>query len=117
MQIELYIDGEKKIFSTPIIPMLAKRKYLEIEARNEKKRDKAKEKGEVYFPSAQEQLDEDDELVGLLADVIFGGQFTVNQVYEGAENDYIYKKLHEAIFGEIKENAKSEDEQGNNQGE
>ena len=114
MKIELYIDGEKKIFSTPIVPMLAKRKYLEIESRNEQKREKAKEKGEVYFPTAQEQLDEDDELVGLLADVIFDGQFTINQAYEGAENDYIYKKLHEAIFGKKEE---VEDKEGNEQGE
>lgn len=111
MQIELYIDGEKKVFTTPYTPMLAKRKYLELEARSEKKRSEAKENGKVYVPSAQEQLEEDDELVGLLADVIFGGQFTVNQAYEGAENDYIYKKLHEAIFG-----IKEEGEQGNNQG-
>lgn len=114
MKIELYIDGEKKLFTTQVRPMLAKRKYLEIEAKAEEKAKKAKENGkEYYIPSAQDQIDEDDELVGILADVVFNGQFTVEQAYKGADNDYIYQKLREAVFGKPKEN---KGEEGNEQG-
>lgn len=94
MKIELYIDGEKKLFATPFVPMLAKRKYLEIVA-------KSQEKGnEEYVPTAQEQLDEDDEMIGILSDVVFGGQFTLQQAYLGATNEYNYAKLREAVFGD-----------------
>lgn len=107
MQIELYIDGEKKIFTTPIVPMLAKRKFLEIMARAEKKA----EENENYIPSHEEQLEEEDELIGILANVVFGGQFTVEQVYNGASDEYVYEKLREAVFGKKKVNS-----EGNNQG-
>ena len=40
MQIELYIDDEKKTFTTHVVPMLARRKYLEIEAAAEEKIEK-----------------------------------------------------------------------------
>jgi len=115
MKIELYIDGEKKVFTTPVAPMLAKRKYLEIEARAEERARKAKENGnENYIPSPQEQLDEEDEMVGILANIVFDGQFTVDQVYKGASDKYVYSKLAEAVFGKKKE---SEGEEGNEQGE
>lgn len=111
MKIELRIDGEEKVFTTPIVPYLAKRKYLKIQAAAE---EKAK-KDENYFPSTQEQLDEEDEIVGILADVVFGGQFTVNQVYEGTSEEYMYSKIREAVFGETTHD--NEIEAGNDQGE
>lgn len=112
MNFELYIDGEKKIFTTPVVPMLAKRKYLEIEARNEKKRKEDKN----YIPSPQKQLEEEDEMVGILANVVFDGQFTVDQVYKGASDKYVYDKLREAVFGKPPEENK-EDDEGNQKGE
>lgn len=101
MQIELYIDGEKKIFTTPFVPMLAKRKYLELMAKAEQEKDD---------PSYKQQLEEENELMSILTDVIFKGQFTIEQLYKGASDEYVYDKLHEAIYGK-----KVEDE-GNRQG-
>lgn len=89
--------------------MLAKRKYLEIEAAAEAK---VKE-NEHYFPSAQEQLEEDDEMISILSDVVFKGQFTVEQLYNGASGEYIYGKLREAVFGK----PKTEGNEGNEKGE
>ena len=99
MQIELYIDGEKKVFTAPFVPMLAKRKYLEIEAKNEEKMSKAKEKGEEYIPTPKEQLDEENELLGILCDIVFKKQFTIDQLVNGASDKYVYSKLREAVFG------------------
>jgi|SRR5690625_4819452 len=99
MQIELYIDGEKKIFTTPFVPQLAKRKYLEIMAKAEEKA----EGNEHYIPSFKEQLEEENELLGILCDVVFNGQFTIEQLIAGASDDYIYSKLSEAVFGKPKE--------------
>lgn len=107
MKIELKIDGEEKIFTTDYVPHLAKRKYLKIQSDEEKKVNK----DENYFPSTQEQMDQEDEILGILADVVFDGQFTVNQVYEGASEDYNYQKVREAVFGEP-----SGDDEGNDQG-
>lgn len=109
MQIELYIDGEKKIFTTPVVPMLAKRKYLEVMAKSEEKA-----KDENYIPTYQDQFEEEDEMVGILANVVFSGQFTVEQVYNGANDTYVYEKLREACFGQKK---RIEGNEGNNQGE
>lgn len=106
MKIELFIEGEKKLFTTQIVPLLAKRKYLEIEAELE-----VKSKEENYVLSPQDQLDEEDEMVGILANIVFGGQFTVEQVYNGASDKYVYEKLREAVFGKPKEK-----EEGNAQG-
>lgn len=110
MQIELYIDGEKKLFNTPVVPMLAKRKYFEVMA----KADARAKDDENYVPTFEEQLEEEAELVGILANVIFAGQFTVEQVYAGASDEYVYEKLREAVFGKTK---KSDVDEGNNQGE
>lgn len=108
MKIELTIDEEEKVFTTQYVPHLAKRKYLKIQAAEEEK----VKKDENYLPSTQETMDQEDEIVGILADVVFNGQFTVNQVYEGASEDYVYQKVREAVFG-----VPSEDDEGNNQGE
>lgn len=107
MQIELYIDGEKKIFTTPYVPMLAKRKYLELQAKIEQRE---------HTPSAQELIEENDEMFSILSDIVFGGQFTLEDLYKGADEDYVFNKLAEAIYG-IKhgDKKKKEDEEGNEQ--
>lgn len=109
MKIELKIDGEYKVFTTDIVPNRAKRNYLKIQANTEKK---VKE-DENYIPSTQEQMDEEDEIFGILANTVFGGQFTVDQLHDGAEDNYIYQKVREAIFGE----APKDGDEGNNPGE
>lgn len=96
MQIELYIDGEKKVFTAPFVPMLAKRKYLEVMAKSEEKMKNDAE----YANSAKAQLEEENELLGILTDIVFKGQFTIEQLVNGADNDYVYAKLREAVFGE-----------------
>lgn len=105
MQIEIYIDGEKRLFTAPFVPMLAKRKYLELMAKAEQREEE---------PTFQEQLEEDDEMVSILADIVFDKQFTVEQLYKGASGEYVYRKLREAIFGlpEMKE-----EDTGNEMGE
>lgn len=90
MQIELYIDGEKKTFTTPFTPMLAKRKYFELQAKAEKREEQ---------PTFEEQLQEEDEMNSILSDIVFKGQFTLEQLYEGASQEYVFQKLTEAIYG------------------
>lgn len=107
MQIELYIGDEKKIFVAPFVPMAAKRKYLEIEARAEKREE---------VRSKQEQIEEDDEILSILSDIVFKKQFTIEQLYDGASQMYINEKLAEAVFG-IKPKKKIEETEGNSQGE
>ncbi|WP_270577994.1 phage tail assembly chaperone G [Caldibacillus thermoamylovorans] len=100
MQIELYIDGKKKLFTTPFVPMLAKRKYLEVLAKAEQRE----------TTSTIEQLQDDDEIYSILTDIVFKGQFTLDQLYNGNSIEYIQMKMREAIFG-IKE-----DDGGNEKG-
>ncbi|MGD6781324.1 phage tail assembly chaperone G [Sutcliffiella horikoshii] len=107
MQIELYIGDEKKIFVAPFVPVSAKRKFLEIEARAEKREE---------APSKQQQLEEDDEIMAILSDIVFKKQFTLKQLYDGASKEYVDQKLAEAVFG-IKPKIKKEESEGNNQGE
>lgn len=111
MQIDIYIDGKRKTFTTPIVPMLAKRKYLEIESIADEKAEADKE----YSPSAKEQIEEENEMMAILCDVVFNSQFTVEQLIAGAEEGYIYSKLREAVFGKIKAN--NGEESGNTKGE
>ncbi|NAP00821.1 hypothetical protein FRY77_33120 [Halomonas sp. MG34] len=113
MQIEIYINGEKQLFSTPVVPMLAKRKFLELEAANEEKAAKFEAEGEKYIPSAKEQLEEDAEMASILADVVFDKQFTIDQLFKGASDKYVYDKLGEAVFGK----KKKEGNEGNEKGE
>jgi hypothetical protein len=108
MQIELRIDGDNKIFTAPFIPMLAKRKYWEFMAKHEKKLKEDKD----YIPSYEEQLKEEDEMVGILANIIFEGQFTIDDVYNGADSEYIYGKLQEAFFNK----KPKKDDEGNKEG-
>ncbi|MBB6451983.1 hypothetical protein HNQ94_000404 [Salirhabdus euzebyi] len=106
MIIELLIDGQKKTFTAPIVPMLAKRKYYEIMAKAENR------EGQITY---EEQMREDDEMYSILVDVVFKNQFTFEQLFEGATQQYAEEKLREAIFG-IKPKQK-EDEEGNEKGE
>lgn len=105
MQIEVFIDGEKKIFSTPFVPMLARRKYYEIQAIAEEREEE---------PTTRELLEEDDEMYSILTDIVFKNQFTLNQLLEGASKEYVDEKLREAIWGVKK---KTEGNEGNEQGE
>ncbi|GAB2561139.1 phage tail assembly chaperone G [Gracilibacillus alcaliphilus] len=110
MHIEIRIDGELKTFTAPIVPVLAKRMYLKIEAENEKK-------GKDYRATAQQQLDEETEMASILSDVVFGGQFTVDQLFNGVSDKYFYEKLREAVFGIPNETNKEIDQEGNMKGE
>jgi len=105
MQIEILIDGEKKIFNAPITPMLARRKYLEIQAAAEEREGKA---------STRELLAEEDEIYAILSSVVFKGQFTAEQLLEGTEKWYFDEKLNEAIWG--RNPNKKVDEEGNEPG-
>lgn len=96
MQITIEINDEEKTFYTSKVPVIARRKYFEVMAKSE---EKALE-NEDYQPTIQEQLDEEFEFAGILADIIFKGQFTTEQLLEGVDNDYFYAKLREAVFGE-----------------
>lgn len=108
MQIVIEIDGKDKTFYTSKVPVMAKRKYLEVMAKNEDKY----EENEDYRPSAQEQLDEEIELAGILTDVVFKNQFTIEQLLYGVDDKYLYGKLREAVFGE----KPKEQSEGNEQG-
>ena len=52
MKIELDINDEKKLFTVPYVPMLARRKYYELQAEIEEKEGQ---------PTTRELLDEDDD--------------------------------------------------------
>lgn len=106
MKIELYLDGEKKLFTTPFVPMLAKRKFLEIESKIEQNEEPL---------TKQQMIDYDDDMLSILSDVIFKNQFTLEQLYEGASREYVDEKIIEAIYG-VKPK-KKEGEEGNDQGE
>ena len=51
MQIELYLDGKKRLFTAPFVPMLAKRKYFELIV---------KQNSDEEEPTFQHQLEEDE---------------------------------------------------------
>lgn len=108
VQIELYINGEKKIFTTPFVPMMAKRKYLELQAKAEQRKEPL---------TLEEQIKEDDEYLSILSDIVFKGQFTVEDLYNGASKEYVDEKLIEAVF-DIKpgDRKKKEKKMGNEQG-
>ena len=106
MQIELFIDGEKKVFTAPFIPLKAKRKYLEVQARAEEREGK---------PTTKEIIEEDNEIMSILTDVVFKNEFTIEELLNGASQEYIDSKLNEAIFG-IKPK-QQKDDQGNEKGE
>ncbi|WP_099157270.1 phage tail assembly chaperone G [Virgibacillus ndiopensis] len=110
MNIELYIEGEKKTFTVPFVPMLAKRKYLEIQADIEKREE---------TPTAQEILEEDDAMYSILPDIIFEGKFTLDQLYKGVSSEYAKEKLAEAVYGikPKKSKEKKEEDEGNQTGE
>ncbi|HSH26091.1 MAG TPA: hypothetical protein VLA13_11245 [Massilibacterium sp.] len=104
MQIELYIEGEKKLFSVPYVPMLARRKYYELMAEAEQNKEE---------PTHKQILKEEDDLHSILSDIVFRNQFTLEQLYLGASKEHVDEKLQEAIFG-IK--SKKEEDEGNDEG-
>lgn len=103
MQIEILIDGEKKTFVASVVPMLARRKFLEIQAKEEEYLEKH---GKI---PAKKQIEFENEIVSILVDIVFKNQFTAEQLLGGVSDDYFNTKLSEAIFG------KSESEVGNEQ--
>lgn len=105
MQIELFIDGEKKLFTVPFVPMMAKRKFLEIQANAEEREDKL---------TSRELLEEDNEIMSILTEIIFQKQFTLEELFNGASQEYIDEKLQEGVFG-IK--PKKDNDEGNEKGE
>ncbi len=94
MKIQLWIDGEQQTFVAPFVPALAKRKYYEWKAKAEK--EDAAEEGLL---TAQQIIDDDDEILSILPNVVFKEQFTLDQLYAGASMEYIQAKLKEAVFG------------------
>jgi len=107
MQIELLIDGELKTFTTPFVPMSAKRKYLEIEARAEERKEPL---------PLKEQLEEDNEILSIMTDIVFKNQFTLDQLYDGCSKEYFDQKMLEAIFGVKPSDLKKESDKGNGKG-
>lgn len=100
MQIEILIEGEKKTFTTAIIPMLARRKFMEIRAKEE---ELIEEHGMI---PPKEQIELDNELINVLVDVIFKNQFTVDELLNGVSDDYFNEKISEALFGKVEEEEK-----------
>jgi hypothetical protein len=99
MKMDLYIGGEKKTFVVPFVPMQARRKFLELEARAETR---------TEAPSKQEEMDENDEMLSILSDIVFQKQFSLEELYNGASKEYIDEKLLEAVFN-IKPKDKKDD--------
>jgi hypothetical protein len=83
MIIKLQIDNEEKTFTTPFVPMLAKRKWLEYQADE----------------SNQESPEEYDKTISILTDIVFKNQFSLDELYSGASEPYVMDKLREAIYG------------------
>lgn len=47
----------------------------------------------------EEIVEMDDKLYSILTDIVFQGQFTLEQLYNGQSQEYINQKLLEAIGG------------------
>lgn len=105
MQIEILIDGEKKTFITSQVSMLARRKFLEIQVRE----DEILEKQATL--TAKEQIELENEMIHILVDTVFKNQFTFDQLLDGVTEEYYDEKMAEAIFGTPKES-----EEGNTPG-
>lgn len=104
MQIEIEINGENKTFVASKVPMIARRKFLEIRAKEE---ELLESEGLI---SAKQQIEHENEMMNILVDVVFNNQFTFDQLLEGVTDDYFNEKLSEAIFGKL------ESEEGNETG-
>lgn len=107
MQIDLYIDGEKKTFSAPFVPMAAKRKYLEVQASIEERKETAEQL------SPKDIIEEDQEMASILTDIIFKDKFTLDELYNGASQKQIDDKLAEAVFGVNPDKLKDAADPGN----
>lgn len=103
MQIEININGENKTFKTTVVPMLARRKFLEVRAKEEEILEE-----HSRIPTEQ-QIELENEMINILVDIVFGNQFTADQLLNGVSDSYFDEKLSEAIFGKI------EGETGNEQ--
>ncbi|SDO79194.1 phage tail assembly chaperone G [Halobacillus aidingensis] len=99
MQIELLIDGKKKIFTAPFVPMLAKRKWLEFEA---------DESLDLDNPTPEQF----DEIATVIQKIVFREQFTLEELYWGIPYEQMVKKTFEAVYG-FKSSEGTDDDQGN----
>jgi len=95
LQIEILIDGKKKTFVASVVPMLARRKFLEIQAAEEEYLEE-----HARIP-ANKQIEFENEMINILVDVVFKNQFTAEQLLNGVSDEYFDKKLAEAIFGKV----------------
>lgn len=105
MQITIEIEGKDKTFVATKVPMLARRKFLEIRAKEEKIIEENK------FIPTEKQIEFENELINILVDVVFQNQFTADELLSGVTDEYFDEKITEAIFGNPKE-----DEEGNEKG-
>lgn len=109
MQIDININDEKQTFVASIVPMLARRKFLEIRANEEKTLEE-----HDHIP-AEKQIEFENEMINILVEVVFNNQFTAEQLLSGVSDEYFDKKITEAVFGVKKEDEKDV-EQGNEKG-
>ncbi|ADU30978.1 phage tail assembly chaperone G [Evansella cellulosilytica] len=94
IDLKFYVPGKDgkegefvtKTYTTPFVSMLARRKYLEMEV----------DKGFDMNNLKPEQM---DEVYSLLPNIVFHNQFTLEDLYKGADQTYIFEKLFEMLYG------------------
>lgn len=77
MKLELMIDGEQKIFTTPFVSARSFRKLLEYDQ---------------TIDYEDMEVDDYDELIGFTCDV-FGNQFTVDNFWDGIPSHMVVSTL------------------------
>src|SRR5690625_1037987 len=95
MQITINIEGKEKTFTTSQVPMLARRKFLEIRAKEEEIHE---EKSRI---PAEKQIELENEMINILAEIVFNKQFTADELLSGVSDEYFDKKLHDDILSII----------------
>lgn len=108
MKIEIKIDGKEKLFTTDVIPMRVRRIFYKLEK-------ESKEKHEENTFTIEDEMNEEDVLIGMLVETVFNNQFTADQLIDGTSDEYFYSKVREAVHGEVneQEEPKEVDEEGN----
>jgi len=104
MEITILIDGEEKTFKTGLVPMLARRKFMEIQAEEE---EILEQDGSI---PAKKQIEFENRIASIITDVVFDSQFTVDQLLNGVTDEYFSEKLAEALFGKPNEENVSGDD-------
>ncbi|WP_350342345.1 hypothetical protein PRVXT_001573 [Proteinivorax tanatarense] len=96
MKITLKIDGKDKIFTTGFISARMVRKTIEIS------------QGTNF---EEMSVDELDKLVGFIVE-LFGGQFTVDEVYDGLSSNELIPttlKCIEEVVGKMQDETKGDE--------